>query len=445
MRVGILGGGVAGLACGHYLAKLGHVPVVIESAAELGRMGAPIVHAGAEIDRIPTVLRRTDSALCGLLAELGMLGRATWRPTSSTVLLAAVAQPVTAARQLGSGASSALQRLRARLGFAQAARVHTRALDLDSLPAAVWLPRAFGRSLYERCWQPFMAARFGIYADEVSAYWCWRELYGQLTVRRHTSGHLRGGVGGLSDRLRRSIERRGGEVRLCAGVTGVEADIAKCKVELDGREEEFDAVISTLDLEELAKLARARLRSELPRLDQPFLGGVTVLVILRRSLGPPRDGTVLEQSAPFHRVIRVTHAARAGSEGNLHLVYLHRDCVAHSESYRQADELVVGLALECLSEAFPAFEARQVEAVHVSRNPVAEPIATVGQLQRRPPTRVGASRFYLCTAVQAHPRRVGWDADVTLARETAAMVDAAALDRRSVGDGRSARGAEAYA
>jgi uncharacterized protein with NAD-binding domain and iron-sulfur cluster len=65
MRVAILGGGIAGLACAHYLAKGGHTPVVLESSPWLGQLGAPIEHDGLRLDGTSRGVRNSDTALCG--------------------------------------------------------------------------------------------------------------------------------------------------------------------------------------------------------------------------------------------------------------------------------------------------------------------------------------------------------------------------------------------
>ena len=75
MRIAVLGGGVAGLASAHYFARAGHTPLVLEPSGALGQLGSPIVHEGLRIDRFSNSLRNTDTALCGLLADLGGLGR----------------------------------------------------------------------------------------------------------------------------------------------------------------------------------------------------------------------------------------------------------------------------------------------------------------------------------------------------------------------------------
>jgi protoporphyrinogen oxidase len=423
MRIGILGGGVAGLACAHYLAKEGHTPVVLEASAWLGQLGEPIQHEGLRIDRTSNALRNGDTALCGLLAELGGLGRIIWRETRSAVAVKGEFHPVTSARDLlrQSGLPS-LDALRAGVGLAYATQFKRYALHLDGVPAVEWLPKVFGRRVFEHWWRPFLDVRFGEYADEVPAYWVWRQLNAYQTGRREVSGYLRGGIGWLTERLRRSIETRGGEVRLHARVTSLETWGTHCAVELDGAEERFDAVISTLAPTELQKLSKARLQRELPNLEMPYQGRVTALVIARKRLGSYYQNAFLGRGLPFHRVIEATHVVPSESLGGRHLIYVRAEFRPHTDAFNLPDDVVKKQALEGLSRWFPSFDPETVEAVHVSRDPDAEPITLLGQIARRLPVRIPNSRVLLCTSAQAYPRPVGWDSDVTLARETAAAV-----------------------
>jgi protoporphyrinogen oxidase len=423
MRVAILGGGVAGLACAHYLAKGGHTPVVLEASAWLGQVGAPIEHEGLRIDRTSLAIRNGDTALCGLLGELGGLGRITWRETRSAVAVGGTHHPVTAARDLLRLLGfDTTDRLRAGLGLVYATQLKRYALHLDSVPASEWLPKIFGPRVYEKWWRPLLENRFGDYVDEVPAYWAWRQLNGYQTGRREVFGYLRGGAAWLAERLRRSIESRGGSVRLHARVTALETAGTHASVDIDGREEHFDDVISTLAPGDLAKLAGARLAYGLPNLDVPYQGRVTALLVSRRKLGDYYQTALVADDEVFQIVIEATKVVSTESLDGRHLIYVRGDCGPHTDTFKLPDDVVKKQALDALARWFPAFDRSAIEAVHISRDSHAEPITLIGQLERRLPTRIPNTRVLLCTSAQAYPRRVGWDADVTLARETAAAV-----------------------
>ena len=430
MRIAVLGGGVAGLTCAHYFARAGHTPLVLEPSGALGQLGSPIVHEGLRIDRFSNALRNTDTALCGLLADLGGLGRIAWRPTRSAVSMNGAFYPVSSAADLlrtaGLARLSNRDRVRAGLGLAYATQVKRYALDLHAVPAADWLPRVFGRSVYEAWWRPFLEVRFGDYADSIPAYWVWRQLNSYQTGRREVFGYLRGGIGWLGERLRRSIEARGGEVRLHAEISAVESAGTHCTVEVDGMERRVDAVVSTLPPGDLAKLAGGRLARELPNLDVPYQGQVTALVILQRRLGEYYQTAFMGRDLPFQRTVEATHVVPAESLGGRHLLYVRNECGPHTDAFKLPDDVVRKQALDSLRQWFPSFDARDVEAVHISHNDAAEPITLFGDLRRTIPSRISNTRVFLCTAAQAYPRRIGWDTEVTLARETSAMVAASA-------------------
>lgn len=426
MRIAVLGGGVAGLTCAHYLARAGHTPLVLEASGALGQLGSPIVHEGLRIDRFSNALRNSDTALCGLLADLGGLGRVAWRPTRSAISTNGAFYPVSSASDLlrtaGLARLPSRDWLRAGLGLAYATQLKRYALHLHGVPAAEWLPKVFGRRVYETWWRPFLEVRFGEYSESVPAYWVWRQLNSYQTGRREVFGYLRGGISWLGERLRRSIEARGGEVRLHAEISAVESMGSYCTVGVDGTERRVDAVVSTLPPGELAKLAGGRLSRELPNLDVPYQGQVTALVILQRRIGEYYQTAFLDRDLPFQRAIEATHVVPSESLGGRHLLYLRNECGPHTDAFKLPDDVVRKQALDSLRQWFPSFDLRDVEAAHVSHNDAAEPITLCGDLRRRIPPRIANTRVFLCTSAQAYPRRAGWDTDVTLARETAALV-----------------------
>jgi protoporphyrinogen oxidase len=282
--------------------------------------------------------------------------------------------------------------VRAGLGLAYATQLKRYALDLHRVPAAEWLPRVFGRHVYETWWRPFLEVRFGEYADAVPAYWVWRQLNSYQTGRREVFGYLRGGIGWL--------------------------------IEVDGTERRVDAIVSTLPPGELAKLSGGLLARELPNLDVPYQGQVTALVVLQRRLGEYYQTAFVGPDLPFQRTIEATHVVPAESLGGRHLLYVRNECGPHTDAFKLPDDVVRKQALDSLRQWFPSFDPRDVEAVHISHNEAAEPIALSGDLRRAIPQRIPNSRVFMCTAAQAYPRRVGWDTEVTLAREISAAVAA---------------------
>ncbi len=418
-----MGGGIAGLSCAYYLARSGYTPVVLEPSSELGGRLPQIDHEGLLVDRVDCSILSTDTAVCGLLAEFSALGRLTWRPTQSGILLNDRAQPLSSVRDVVrvSGLSLA-DRVRFAAGLVYATRLRGYRLHLNEIRAVDWLPRVFGSNIFESHLRPLLELRYGEYADEIPAYPLWqglRQLHGQST---QVAGHIRGGPRWLAEKLRRAIEELGGEVRLHAQITGVDVDSRGGDVEVDGREQRFGALISTLTPAALAKLARGRLARLAADVALPHQGKVVALAILSRPLSRYHQTFVVDAGAPFSTIQEATRVIPSRQCGGKHLVYLTRFCDAASEGYELSDDVVRKQVVESLVKCYRDFDPDSIEAVHVTRIEEARPIFTVENLLRRKGFRANGSPFLACTPTQAYPRPAGWDAEITLAREVASSV-----------------------
>ncbi len=420
MKIGILGGGVAGLACSHYLAKAGHAPVVFEESWQLGGEAAPVEHRGLFFDRIHQPLLANDTAVCGLLAQLGAAGRTVWRETTSATLLDHRLYPWgRPADLLRMGALSPLARVRASAGLFYATSLKHYALGLDRTRAQHWLRKLLGEEACERLSYPFLARRYAEYTDDLPAYPVWHQL---AAATSPTRGALSGGVRWMTEALRHSIESHGGQVLLHTEVTAVENGGNLLRLEIDGVEEAFDAVICTEPPQQLAKIARGHLVTELPALDLAYQGRVTVLVISRKPLEPYSQMDVIDGDLPFDSMTEASYLLPSRARDGLTLTYLTQYCAPHSERYRLSDDAVEKQAREFLSQMNPEFEESSVEATVITRTPLSDPIWSLGYLEQRPPRRIGDTRVFLCSSAQAYPRAPSWDTAVMQARETAVEV-----------------------
>ena len=72
MKVGIIGGGVGGLAAGYELAKAGHTVELFERAPFLGGLASTFDVGGGRLERFYHHLFLSDTTIIGLLDELGL-------------------------------------------------------------------------------------------------------------------------------------------------------------------------------------------------------------------------------------------------------------------------------------------------------------------------------------------------------------------------------------
>ena len=225
-------------------------------------------------------------------------------------------------------------RIRTGLGAAYITKIKKHGLDLDEVYACDWLRKIFGPKIYARIWEPLLRAKFGDRIDTVPAYWVWNTLNREKNGEQEVKGYLRGGYEGFADTLRDSIIARGGEVRLESPVAAVEPNGVAVHADIAGRDERFDAVVSTLPMPRLSAVARGALAHELPLSDLNYQGCVNAVVVSRRPLERFYWTIVVDPAFPFQGVVETTHVIPSEWIGNRHLIYCLNYCEPGSEPSR---------------------------------------------------------------------------------------------------------------
>ena len=419
LRVAVLGGGIGGLASAYFLAKAGHRPVVFESSTQLGGLGTHFEHHGVTLDRYYHVILDSDAELIGLIGELGLADQLHWSETGMGFLvdgrLYGFNSPLDLLRF---GALGLPDRLRTGLGALYITKLKRRGVDLDEVRAVDWLRRLFGPRVFERIWDPLLRAKFGDRRDGLPAYWVWNTLNREKDGGQEVKGSLRCGYRGLADALHDALIARGAEVRVRCPVNAIAESADGVRVTTGGGTERFDAIVSTLPLPLLSRVAQGALGAAVPLPELAYQGVVNALVVSRSRLERFYWTAVVDSRFPFQGVVETTHVIKPEWIGGRHLYYLMNYCDAGSELYNRSDDVIAGQATAGLATLYPRFQRDDVEAVYVFRAPHVEPAWTLGYLRRRPAARVGASRLYLCTTAQAYPRVTAWNTSVALAAET---------------------------
>jgi len=423
MDVGVVGGGITGLACAHYLLRQGLRPIVLEATRQFGHLSARCRHRQLNLDGFHAPLRRSDTALCGLAVDLGLDHLLRWRSTSRGVALAdgrhhSLAHSTDLLSWPGLSLSD---RLRALSASYTSLRLQTYARALDAITAVEWLEHLYSKRAFEQTWRPMLSALFGPeYAEEVPAYRAWLRLRRELGRGKEVRGYLHGGLDLLCQKLAKSIVERGGEVHLGTPVHGFEASAERVVLDLGEKELPVDALVLTPALAELAPLAESFKRSApwVPPLEsRDALSLVSALVLVRAEPRPFYATLALDREAGFPVMIDAGQLIPADATGGLRPIYLKRLCHPAAGAYRLSNEVLAKQALETLRAVDPGFDPAAVEKIEIFRAPGVDPAWPVGSLARRPPPGGARGPVYLCTSDQAYPREPGPESSIMQARE----------------------------
>ena len=435
MRVGIIGGGAAGLAAAYELTKQGHYAEVFEAAPFLGGQASTFEVGGGQLERGYHHLFVSDTAMTELIHELGLGDQLAWLESkvgfyhSGRIWDFATPMDLLRFKPL-----TLLQRLR--LGLWTFALQKTRNWQkFEGVTAQDWLTRHLGADTYRTIWEPMLRGKFGEYYDQISMTWLWGKIYLRVASRekglqKERLGYPMGSFGEVFDRLGERIVQQGGAVHISARVNRVAVDddggATGLEVQLAGQEaevREYDAVIATTP-----SYVFTRLVSDLPPdyLDKlvnvRYLAAVLIILTLDRPLSPKYWLNIADRSLPFVGLIEHTNMIDPSLYGGRHIVYLTNYTARESDLYQKNDAELLEDFIPHLQKINPEFDRSWIREYYHHKVDGAQPIIGVNYSQRIPDHRTPIRNLYLANTTQIYPEDRGTNYSVRMGRQVAEMV-----------------------
>ena len=434
MRVGIIGGGAAGLAAAYELTKRGHYAEVFEQAPFLGGQASTFEVGGGHLERGYHHLFVSDTDMVELVHELGLGDKLAWLESKvglfhdgkiwdfSTPLDLLRFSPLTLAQRL-------------RLGFWTYVLQKTRNWrKFEGVTATEWLSQHMGEAAYRVIWEPMLRGKFGEYYDQVSMTWLWGKIYLRVASRgkgmqKERLGYPLGSFGEVFDLLGQRIGDQGGEVHISARVNRVVVEddaAAGLEVELPGQRAEtraYNAVIATTPSYVFTRLAPPLPQEYQDKLTNVrYLSAVLLILVLDRPLSSKYWLNVADRNLPFVGIIEHTNMIDRSLYGGKHIVYLTNYPSRDSELYQKSGEELLQDFAPHLQKINPDFQLSWVEELFHHRVDGAQPIIGVNYSQRIPDHRTPIKSLYLANTTQIYPEDRGTNYSVRMGRQVARMV-----------------------
>ena len=403
--VGIVGGGLLGLATAYRLAQAGVDVTVYERDGQLGGLAGTTDLGGIPVDRFYHVVLPTDDRVRSLAADVG-IGEDRFRFATTRVgfyqqgRLTSMSTP----RELLTFPGLSMAD-RVRLGaFAARCQMKSGYADLEDMSLETWLRKVCGDRLWEKLWRPLLDSKFDGAYDDLPATYLWARTRRMSATRdkaaREVMGTIDGGYQVLADALAEQIRALGGEVLLNTAVDTVPSSGGRALgVVVDGALRPHDQVVTTQLRPGMKGLLAPDLERALGADPNRYLGVVCVVARVAKSISPYYALNITDRRIPLTTVVETTHVidpARAGGT----LLYVPKYVTPDNPDLDRPAADVKREYLEHVRTMFPALRPSDILAAQVARARVAEPIHTVGA--RRP---VAADLFPapgLATASSAH-------------------------------------------
>ena len=440
MRVGIIGGGAAGLAAAYELVKQGHYAEVFERAPFLGGQASTFEVGGGQLEKGYHHLFVSDVDMVALIHELGLGDKLAWLESKVGLFHGGkVWDFSTPMDLLRFRPLSLLQRIR--VGWWTFVLQKTRNWQkFEGITARDWISQHMGRRVYEVIWEPLLRGKFGEYYDQVSMTWLWGKIYLRVASRgkglqKERLGYPMGSFGEGFDVLGDSIRRQGGDIHISAGVDRVvvgDDGATGLEVTLSGQEpetREYDAVIATTPSYIFTRLVPTLPDDYREKLvNVQYLSAVLVILVLDRPLSDKYWINIADANMPFVGIIEHTNMIDKSLYGGKHIVYLSNYPSRDSELYQKSGEELVEEFIPYLRQINPDFDRSWILEHYHHKVDGAQPIIGVNYSQRMPAHRTPIKNLYLANTTQIYPEDRGTNYSVRMGRQVARMVmeDAAA-------------------
>jgi protoporphyrinogen oxidase len=407
MKIGIVGGGLMGLALAERLTEGGHSVTVFERAPQVGGLATWHDFGPFVWDRFYHVILPSDSPLIRLVERLGLAGELRWNATRTGYFVDGRFHGLSDNREfLRFPLLTLPQKVRLALTILYCSRIDDWR-RLERVTVEDWLVRTAGRAVFEKFWRPLLLAKLGPNYRRVSAVFIWSYIKRLFSARDASAskehlGYVRGGYRTVFARLQQLITERGGSIRLGVEVQSAEpAGESGVALTVDRVTERFDKVLFTGPVNVLRAVADQRLVAvpETGR-DVEYLGVVCPAVITRRPLMPYYILNIGDEKCPFTGVIGMSNLVDPQDTAGLHITYLPKYVLSDDPLLRAPDEEIRGNFMRAVRTMFPGLAAEDIVAMHVNRAVKVQPLQVLGYSELVPQPRTLHPDFYVLNTAQ---------------------------------------------
>ncbi len=413
MKVAIIGGGAAGLSAGFELAKAGVNVALFERDPVLGGLAGSFLLDGGYVEKFYHFICLHDHTYRDTLKELGLHHLLRWKYTDMGQFYNG--------RLYSFGRPLDLFRFPA-LTWKDRIRFAFNIMRIKSAPwedwkkienASVddWLKQTFGTNVYDSLHEPMVRLKFGEYKTKLSAAWMWARIHrlgrSRTKIRqREKVGYVQGGSQIIMDALGDEIRKRGGSITLNASVEKLlPGQDTGPGILVNGKEQFFDAVVSTVPLPAFLRLVPESFEGEywthLKNIES--IGVLCVFLRLTKSFSRFFWTNISDPRVQLAGIIEYTNLNPLPHLGGDSIMYLPQYISTNLPKFRASNEDIISEYLGYLKIINPDFSEKHIKQAMVFRERYAQPICEVGFTRDMPDMRTPVPRLYLTDSSQLHP------------------------------------------
>jgi protoporphyrinogen oxidase len=432
-RIGIIGGGYAGLTAAYELQKQGYAVTVLEKDGTWGGQAATLPLLNARIEYFYHHLFGSDTHILGLMDELGIGDQLRWIDSKVGIFYdGQIYDFVTPFDLIRFKPLGLVNRIK--LGLMYLLRYVDDWQRLEQVTARDWILRYVGQEIYDKVWGPLLRGKFGEMADQVSMTWLWGKIKVRGSSRQGATAKEKlayplGSFETITQALVDRLQAGGAELYLnqqVVGLTTAPDDPLRVTGVITEKETlPFDIVVATVPGYTFLEIAPPSLDDAYADLLRSvrYQAALVLLMVSKHSLSRIYWLNIADRTLPFVGVIEHTNYVPPSEYQGRHLIYVSNYLERDDPRYRMEGSQLLDLYLPHLKRINPDFDADWIEQKIVLRAEAGQPVITRNYSQRIPDHRTPLKRLYLANTLQIYPEDRGTNYSVRLGQTISRIVD----------------------
>lgn len=432
MKVGIIGGGIAGLTCGYYLSKQKDIEVsLFEKESTLGGLARSFKIDNNLVERYYHFICMPDADYLGLIDELGLQNDLHWVKTKMGIFYNGKLYPFGSPLELLRFPEfNLLDKLQFSIGlFKIKGKNKDDWKNLENILASAWLPKQFGRKSYEIVHKPLLDQKFGSYADSISAAWMWARIHRvgksrTKILQLENLAYLTGGTHTFVNKLAQNITQSGGKIIKNACCEKILIKNNKINgIICDGNIYNYDVIISTVPSPLFLNLINDANDEYFNKISQiNSIGVMCVLLRITKSFTRNFWLNISDSRIPLAGVIEYTNLNPCDYLNGDKIIYIPQYLPADSEEYNLSDDKIIQEYIDYLKMINPEFNKDWIKQAYIFRDMYAQPICETGFTKHIPSVKTPIEGLYMTDSYQLHPDDRAVSHSIGLGKEAARLI-----------------------